>query len=546
MSAISKRLSALFTSALVAALSFFGSTAPSAADPIECVPTVTTDGEYTVLTFTTPGDCTWTVPSDATDVEYLVVGAGGGGGAGGARAASCDLVGTPAALVRFGGGGAGGAGGDVLTGTQSVTAVSTINISVGAGGAGGTTLPCPTGENGKAGLAGSDGGQSLFDSAVAIGGGAGDGAPDTGAGAANGGSLGEIFVGGVQTLATSDCSFDTETSCMAAPGGAGAGENGYDPAMPLDQSDLIWTNGGAGGAGVEIEGVYYGGGGGGATRHCSSHPQGTTRHGGLGGLGGGGNGALIGCPTVGAANGDAGVDGLGGGGGGGRGNGSTAITAANNGAGGKGGDGLVVIKYIPVLNDPVVTGEVSEIAKDGATLEWTTVDGDSVTEYKILINGVLVETLTAPLSTYSITNLRANKQYVVRVVPVINGTDYTAFVAAFHTPATKWLFVNFEASRYRLQATQAAKIKTVFDSIPVGSTNITVKITGHVKKVGKGITDTDRKLVAGRAKVVRWALTKLGLDATYVIKSDLGKAVPYKYGRRADIVITYIPPVVVS
>lgn len=544
MSLISKRIAHVLVSALTVVTALFGSVAPSAAGLPDCAPTVTTEGEYTVLRFSSTGDCNWTVPADATDVEYIVVGAGGGGGAGGARAASCNLNGTPAGLPRFGGGGAGGAGGDVITGSQSVLAGSVISISVGAGGTGGTILPCPLGDVGKAGLAGTNGGQSAFDAEIAIGGGAGDGAPDTGAGAANGGTLGALFTGGNQPLSANDCNFDTTTSCMAAPGGAGAGENGFDPAMPDGQTDLIWTNGGAGGSGVEVAGVFYGGGGGGATRHCSSYPQGTTRHGGLGGQGGGGNGALIGCPTLGGANGDDGVDGLGGGGGGGRGNGATAATVVNNGNGGAGGDGIVIVKYIPFVNDPVVNGAVSNVTKQTAKLDWTVTDGGSVTEYKIKVDGVLIQTLTAPLSTYELINLRANKQYVIEIIPVINGTDYTAFITSFHTPAVKRLFVNFEPFRYRLQASQLAKIEAAFSAIPVGSTDISVTITGHVKKLGKGITATDRKLVAGRAKVVRWAFTKLGLNATFTVKSDLSKSVAFNYGRRADIVITYTPPVV--
>lgn len=546
MSVISKRFSALFTAAVVAAVAFFGATAPSAADPIECIPTVTTEGEYTVLTFNTPGDCTWTAPADVSTIQYIVVGAGGGGGAGGARIGSCDLHDNPS-HVRFGGGGAGGAGGEVLTGTLEPTAGNEISVSVGAGGAGGyIDSVCPTGGFSSGGTAGDDGGVSVFDDVVAIGGGAGDGGTDTGAGGANGGSLGALFTGGINTQAADDCNYTTTTGCFAAPGGAGAGENGFDPSLPDGQENAIWTNGGNGGAGVDVNGVYFGGGGGGATRHCYSNPTGTTRHGGTGGLGGGGNGALVGCPVSGGGHGDPGIDNLGGGGGGGRGNGSSAAGSVNAGLGGKGGDGVVIIRYIPIPENPVVTGETSEVTKDGAKLNWTTTDGDRVTEYKVLINGVLVDTITAPATSYDVTNLRANKQYVVRVVPVISGTDYTAFVTAFHTPATKWSFVNFEPFRYRLQATQAARIKAVFDSIPEGSTNITVTITGHVKKLGNGVTATDRKLVAGRAKVVRWAFTKLGLNATYVVKSDLAKSVTFNYGRRADFVITYTPPVVLA
>jgi hypothetical protein len=544
MSLISKRITHILVSALTAVIALFGSVAPSAAGLPECTPTVTTEGEYTVLTFSTPGDCNWTVPADASSIQYIVVGAGGGGGAGGSRIGSCDLS-FVAAEVRLGGGGAGGAGGEVLTGTLEPTAGNVISVSVGAGGAGGyIDSVCPLGGFSTAGTAGTAGGQSVFDDVVAIGGGAGDGGTDTGAGGAHGGSLGAIFAGGTNSQAADDCNYTTTTGCFAAPGGAGAGENGFDPSLPEGQANAIWTNGGNGGAGVSVNGVHFGGGGGGATRHCGSNPLNTTRHGGTGGLGGGGNGALVGCPVSGGGHGDPGIDNLGGGGGGGRGNGSTGLGSVNAGLGGDGGDGVVIVKYIPVVNDPVVNGAVSNVTKQTAKLDWTVTDGDAVTEYKVKINGVVIETLTAPLSSYEVSNLRANKQYVIEIIPVINGTDYTPFTTAFHTPASKWLFVNFEPFRYRLQASQLAKIEAAFSAIPVGATDISVTITGHVKKLGKGITATDRKLVAGRAKVVRWAFAKLGLNATFTVKSDLSKSVAFNYGRRADIVITYTPPLV--
>ena len=53
---------------------------PVPAIAAECVPTSTTVGSDTVLTFTNVGTCEWTVPVGVTSVRVLVVGGGGGGG----------------------------------------------------------------------------------------------------------------------------------------------------------------------------------------------------------------------------------------------------------------------------------------------------------------------------------------------------------------------------------------------------------------------------------------------------------------------------------
>jgi hypothetical protein len=115
---------------------------------------------------------------------------------------------------------------------------------------------------------------------------------------------------------------------------------------------------------------------------------------------------------------------------------------------------------------------------------------------------------------------------------------------SFHTPKTVRLFVNFEGNRYRLISTMGAKVKAAYDAIPAGATNVTVTITGHVKKIGKSVSARDLKIAAGRAKVVKWKFMKLGLDATYLLNSETTNTVPYNYGRRSDISITYTPAIV--
>jgi outer membrane protein OmpA-like peptidoglycan-associated protein len=116
------RLSALIS--LISLISTFVVITPSSA--AACSPTETTDGLYTVLTFSTTGTCTWTVPTGITSLDSLVVAGGGGGGSGSITYAPDD-----------GAGGGGGGGGQVIeTTSRTVSATQVITIVVGSGGNG--------------------------------------------------------------------------------------------------------------------------------------------------------------------------------------------------------------------------------------------------------------------------------------------------------------------------------------------------------------------------------------------------------------------------
>lgn len=92
-----------------------------------CTSTETTDGLYTVQTFSTTGTCQWSVPTGVTSLDTLVVAGGGGGGSG------TITDSTPAQ----GGGGGGGGGGQVIeTTSRIVSAAQVITIVVGAAGNG--------------------------------------------------------------------------------------------------------------------------------------------------------------------------------------------------------------------------------------------------------------------------------------------------------------------------------------------------------------------------------------------------------------------------
>ena len=55
---------------------------PVPANADVCVPTSTTVGSDTVLTFTNVGNCDWTVPSGVLNARVLIVGGGGSASAG--------------------------------------------------------------------------------------------------------------------------------------------------------------------------------------------------------------------------------------------------------------------------------------------------------------------------------------------------------------------------------------------------------------------------------------------------------------------------------
>jgi hypothetical protein len=261
--------------------------------------TITTDGAYTVHTFTASG--TLVVVSDTPiDASVLVVGGGGGGGA---------YVG--------GGGGAGG----LIESTQALSGA--MPVVVGNGGEPGDY---------STSVAAGDGGASAFGAYAANGGGAGATYGNPGKNGNTGGSGG----GGGGTNETGR----TTTGGAASPSGQGyaGGSNGgfVYPTYPYPSgggggAGAVGANGtattsGAGGAGVasSISGasVQYAGGGGGGVG--SGGTAGTASY-------GGGAGATSGHGAAATS--------YGGGGGGCGYNYSTRH-------GGRGGQGVVIIRYL--------------------------------------------------------------------------------------------------------------------------------------------------------------------------------------------------------
>ncbi len=283
---------------------------------------VSYDGPYAIHTFT--GDGTFT-PDFSGTIEVLVVAGGGGGGS------------------HVGGGG--GGGGLISRTAYSVIAETPFSVIIGAGGAGG-----------PADVRGSNGSNTYFGSATAIGGGGGGtwggaGDPNGRAGGSGGGASGTQGVqyasGGTSITSQGNAGGNVGPRSGYNATGAGGGGASGAAASRADSSDPTKLNG-ADGLPFSILGTTYyfaGGGGPGAFNAVE---------GGDGGKGGGAGGASTGSTggtgdtksinsasngaTGSASTGGSGATNSGGGGGGGAG--------GSAGIGGPGGSGIVIVRYL--------------------------------------------------------------------------------------------------------------------------------------------------------------------------------------------------------
>ena len=287
---------------------------------------VLSSGSFTINTGPIPNTSSFI----SNSIQVLVVAGGGGGG--------MDM------------GGGGGGGGVIYNNAYTITSGSVINVTVGNGGSGAPAA----GTSGQPGghqytISATQGGNSVFGSITAIGGGYGGSSyfqytPNNGYGGSGGsgggasgysdgntgrngtGSAGQGFNGGASS------------GQYYSGGGGGAGGSG--------SSGPNKANGGPGVIYPTMSPYYFGGGGGGS---------GYSINGGDGGIGGGGGGAV--GTTVGGTglnNGSAGGGGstnsqtntpggnaganTGGGGGGGS-------HYNSNNRGGNGGSGIVIVRY---------------------------------------------------------------------------------------------------------------------------------------------------------------------------------------------------------
>jgi len=254
--------------------------------------TITHDGLYTVHTFLSNG--TFVPPSSGTNVTVLVV-AGGGGGA-----------------SRYGGGG--GAGGLIYN--NSYNASGSITVGIGTGGAGNT--------NGGSLGDGTNGGNSIFGTLTAIGGGGGGGSGSGHSGGSGGGNQNSGTAGGAGTAGQgNNGGFGNASYVYLGSGGGGAGGVGEHQQPYIDGHEA--GNGGAG-LNYSINGtaVNYSCGGGGGAYQAS------------GDAGQGGSGGCGGSKGAGSTAGSVGVANTGSGGGGGSG----------TQGGYNGGSGIVIVRYL--------------------------------------------------------------------------------------------------------------------------------------------------------------------------------------------------------
>jgi hypothetical protein len=293
----------------------------------------------TLASFTTVTTTSWTCPAGVYSVEVLVVAGGGGGGA----------------WV----GGGGGGGGVIYRPAFPVVPGTAYTVTVGGAGNGEYN---PGGYGGMP--AATNGGNSVFGSLTAIGGGRGgswssypptSGGSGGGAGHGTGaaGTVGQGFAGGT---ARSDSPNGYPTG-----GGGGAGGPGENWEAPTTSHPRGRSGSGGPGLFYYISGQEraYGGGGGGGLHGSSS--DGDI---GVGGSGVGGEGRLANLTRDTRQNGL--VNTGGGGGGGGRNGGEASY-------GGNGGSGVVYVRY----NTNDTTGSVGGAARHNAArgVEYVTGDG---------------------------------------------------------------------------------------------------------------------------------------------------------------------------
>jgi hypothetical protein len=300
--------------------------------------TITTDGNFKIHTFNSPGTFTvCSVASCASNnvVDYVVVAGGAGGGTGFSSGA-----------------GAGGAGGfryyanttnnpqacgpalplnNFPSGTAITVTATSFPITVGAGGAQAPNSPSTVASNGV---------NSTFGPVTSTGGGGGgsEGSGYTGNDGGSGGGNGNTpSVSPAQGTAGGNFG-GPSPSCRMGGGGGGAIQAGFSGSSSLPSPTI-----GNGGAGAGIKGFgtsgescgshyFFSGGGGGQSQFQIRGPGSVAQ----GGIGGGGNGSEECSPGPNVA--EAGTANTGGGAGG-------AIGPVGQSPASNGGSGIVIIRY---------------------------------------------------------------------------------------------------------------------------------------------------------------------------------------------------------
>lgn len=265
---------------------------------------------------------TYTIPSNATHIRILALGAGGGGGAGRQGATN---------TARFGGGGGGGGSlCDITYMASELLALNpTLAITIGAAGTAGAAQSSADsdGANGGAG-----GNTTVVANATTVAtglggalGGGGTAAAGT-AGAAGGAANTQTWLGGAGSSSATSGTPSSGNASANAAGGGGAGGG-------IDSSNVARAGGNSGAGSRAIPGASISQVGGAATGAAGTLAITAT----IGTYGGGGSGG--GARDTGGTGGTGGAGVRGGGGGGG----GASLNTNNSGAGGAGGAGFVRI-----------------------------------------------------------------------------------------------------------------------------------------------------------------------------------------------------------
>ena len=316
-----------------------------------CVPSSSTSGGYTILTFTSTSTCNWNVPSGVSSADVLVVGGGGGG-------AGTYSTGVGAS------GGAGGGGGAYLANAVPLTPSAKMQIKVGSGGTGGITT------SSRPGSEGSQGGDSAFGTLTAGGGGGGGcgttssnnvvctnssmaGRSGTAGGSGGGatppwnafnwgaaGTGSSVTIGGTTFAAqTGYIGAIYSASANSNAGGAGSGGGARSAATTSAVGSGLSTDI-AGGSAVE-----YGRGGRG------SNQSGTTFNATTSGYGNGGDGAVV--------------------------------ASGAGAAGATGAQGVVIVKYLNAPSISLSTSTISSTLGSAVTSYTITNSGGAASSYSI-------------------------------------------------------------------------------------------------------------------------------------------------------------------
>lgn len=377
-------------------------------------PWITTTLEETLTTYTIVETTSWTAPDYTTSVEYLVVGGGGGAGNGYDNA-----------------GGGGGGAGMVLTGNIAVTPGQTYAVTVGNGGTGGADA--------RANNAGTAGGNSVFASITALGGG-------EGLGSRTGGAVGAAQI--------------SDTTAATGGSGSGGGQGGKG-------------GGGATGAGSANSGATGGSGGAGQ----ASSITGSSVTYGVGGAGG-----SAGAPTTDGANGTAN-----------RGNGGAGgqSSSADSAKGGNGGSGTVILKYLApapfrfyeAFGTTTAISTTQYVSGNKIYAESSTYDVPSFQPARVVVNDI--EMVNTEARGHTLVVLDSNGNVVTTATQYdtyIDPANVAALALALNTVASGNIVVLVSYDASAVDAAVRSAINTGF-----GSTNSNTWTANRVSHIFIGI-----------------------------------------------------------